>query len=82
MASFNSSPVEMVCLYLLFKVIFIPFYSMATLYLSNLGPDPDKRKVDKEFSHYGSVQSVWLSRPPYGYGFVEFKHTRDGMSAW
>lgn len=54
---------------------------MATLYLSNLGPDPDKRKVDKEFSYYGTVQSVWLSRPPYGYGFVEFKHVRDGMSA-
>ena len=55
------------------------FYSMATLYLSNLGADPDKRKVEKEFAYYGTVRSVWLSKPPYGYGFVEFKHTRDGM---
>lgn len=54
------------------------FYSMATLYLSNLGADPDKRKVEKEFAYYGTVRSVWLSKPPYGYGFVEFKHTRDG----
>ena len=51
---------------------------MATLYLSNLGADPNKRKVEKEFSYYGTVLSVWLSKPPYGYGFVEFKHTRDG----
>ena len=51
---------------------------MATLYLSNLGADPDKRKVEKEFAYYGTVRSVWLSKPPYGYGFVEFKHTRDG----
>lgn len=51
---------------------------MATLYLSNLGADPDKRKVEKEFAYYGTVRSVWLSKPPYGYGFVEFKHMRDG----
>ena len=51
---------------------------MATLYLANLGADPDKRKIEKEFSYFGSVRSVWLSRPPYGYGFVEMKHYRDG----
>lgn len=56
----------------------VTYYSMSTLYLANLGADPDKRRVEKEFSYYGTVRSVWLSRPPYGYGFVEFKHSSDG----
>lgn len=53
--------------------------STTRLYLAGLGPDPDKRQVEKEFSYYGRLDDVWLSKPPFGYGFVQFKSSRDGM---
>ena len=52
--------------------------STTRLYLAGLGPDPDKRQVEKEFSYYGRLDDVWLSKPPFGYGFVQFKSSRDG----
>lgn len=54
---------------------------MARIHVGGLGPDPDKRKVEKEFEYYGDLLDVWLSRPPFGYGFVEYKSTRDAEDA-
>ena len=52
--------------------------SKRRLYLSGLGPKPDKRQVEKEFSNYGRLDDVWLGKPPFGYGFVQFKSSSDG----
>jgi len=54
---------------------------MARIHVGGLGPDPDKRKVENEFEYYGDLLDVWLSRPPFGYGFVEYKSTRDAEDA-
>ena len=50
----------------------------ARLYLAGLGPSPDKRQVEREFKYYGDIEDVWLSKPPYGYGFIQYRSSRDG----
>ena len=52
--------------------------SMARVHVGGLGPDPDKHHVEREFSHYGELRDIWLSKPPYGYAFIEFRSSRDG----
>ena len=51
---------------------------MPRLYIAGLGPDPDRRKVEKEFQYYGELDEVWLSKRPFGYAFIEFIRSRDG----
>ena len=51
---------------------------MPRLYIAGLGPDPDRRKVEKEFQYYGELDEVWLSKRPFGYAFIEYIRSRDG----
>ena len=51
---------------------------MPRLHISGLGPDPDRRKVEREFEYFGDLDEVWLSKRPFGYAFIEFRSSRDG----
>merc|ERR1711931_387793 len=51
-------------------------------YIGNLGSDPPSTtEVEKEFSYYGKLQSVWIARRPPGFAYVEFEDGRDARDA-
>ena len=52
------------------------------VYIGNLGSDPPSTtEVEKEFSYYGKLQSVWIARRPPGFAYVEFEDSRDARDA-
>merc|ERR1711917_119984 len=54
----------------------------AKVYIGNLGGDPPSTtEVEKEFSYYGKLQSVWIARRPPGFAYVEFEDGRDARDA-
>merc|ERR1711953_422171 len=54
----------------------------AKVYIGNLGSDPPSTtEVEKEFSYYGKLQSVWIARRPPGFAYVEFEAGRDARDA-
>merc|ERR1712063_18843 len=54
----------------------------AKVYIGNLGSDPPSTtEVEKEFSYYGKLQSVWTARRPPGFAYVEFEDGRDARDA-
>merc|ERR1711937_1125336 len=54
----------------------------AKVYIGNLGSDPPSTtEVEKEFSYYGKLQSVWIARRPPGFAYVEFEDSRDARDA-
>merc|ERR1712176_840663 len=54
----------------------------AKVYIGNLGSDPPSTtEVEKEFSYYGKLQSVWIARRPPGFAYVEFEEGRDARDA-
>merc|ERR1711962_80635 len=54
----------------------------AKVYIGNLGSDPPSTtEVEKEFSYYGKLQSVWIARRPPGFAYVEFEDARDARDA-
>ena len=42
---------------------------------------PSTTEVEKEFSYYGKLQSVWIARRPPGFAYVEFEDSRDARDA-
>merc|ERR1712212_1033583 len=54
----------------------------AKVYIGNLGSDPPSTtEVEKEFSYYGKLSSVWIARRPPGFAYVEFEDARDARDA-
>merc|ERR1711915_4958 len=50
----------------------------AKVYIGNLGSDPPSTtEVEKEFSYYGKLSSVWIARRPPGFAYVEYEDARD-----
>ncbi|CAF1544186.1 unnamed protein product [Rotaria sp. Silwood1] len=52
-----------------------------TVFLGDLSRDATKEEVEKTFSYYGKLRNVWLSRSPWGYGFIDFEDQRDAADA-
>ncbi|CAF4266785.1 unnamed protein product [Rotaria sp. Silwood2] len=52
-----------------------------TVFLGDLSRDATKDDVEKTFSYYGKLRNVWLSRSPWGYGFIDFEDQRDAADA-
>ncbi|CAM4777167.1 unnamed protein product [Rotaria magnacalcarata] len=52
-----------------------------TVFLGDLSRDATKEEVEKAFSYYGKLRNVWLSRSPWGYGFIDFEDQRDAADA-
>ncbi|XP_075921468.1 serine/arginine-rich splicing factor 3 isoform X4 [Petromyzon marinus] len=51
------------------------------VYVGNLGNNGNKAELERSFSYYGPLRSVWVARAPPGFAFVEFEDPRDAGDA-
>ena len=51
------------------------------IYVGDLARDTTERDLERAFSYYGKLRSVWVARNPAGFGFVEYDDTRDAEDA-
>jgi len=51
------------------------------VYVGNLGDYGDKSELDRAFSKYGPVRSVWVAQRPTGFAFIEMEDARDAEDA-
>ena len=47
------------------------------IYVGNLPRDASEKELERAFSYYGPLKSVWVARNPSGFAFVEFDDSRD-----
>ncbi len=50
--------------------------SITTVYVGDLNDTVTKSQLDREFSKFGQLKDVWISKNPIGYAFVYF-YSRD-----
>ncbi|TTA54963.1 Serine/arginine-rich splicing factor 7 [Bagarius yarrelli] len=55
----------------------ICFVVEAKVYVGNLGTGAGKGELERAFSYYGPLRTVWIARNPPGFAFVEFEDPRD-----
>lgn len=48
----------------------------AKVYVGDLGSSASKQDLERSFSYYGELRSVWVARNPPGFAFVEFEDER------
>ena len=51
------------------------------VYVGDLGSGGSKYELEREFSKYGHLVSVWVARNPPGFAFIEFEDPRDAEDA-
>ncbi|XP_026077849.1 serine/arginine-rich splicing factor 7-like [Carassius auratus] len=51
------------------------------VYVGNLGTGAGKGELERVFSFYGPLRTVWIARNPPGFAFVEFEDPRDAEDA-
>ncbi|XP_060566175.1 serine/arginine-rich splicing factor 7-like isoform X3 [Ruditapes philippinarum] len=51
------------------------------IYVGDLARDCNEKDVERAFSYYGRLRSVWVARNPAGFAFVEFEDPRDAEDA-
>ena len=51
------------------------------VYVGDLSRDATERELERAFSYYGPLKSVWVARNPSGFAFVEFDDPRDADDA-
>lgn len=51
------------------------------IYVGDLPRDASEKEVERAFSYYGPLKSVWVARNPPGFAFVEYEDTRDAEDA-
>lgn len=51
------------------------------MYVGNLGTGAGKGELERAFSYYGPLRTVWIARNPPGFAFVEFEDPRDAEDA-
>ena len=51
------------------------------VYVGGLTRDANKDEIDRTFSHYGKLVSVFVARNPPGFAFIEFEDARDAQDA-
>uniref|UniRef100_A0A8C2Y6Y0 RRM domain-containing protein n=1 Tax=Coturnix japonica TaxID=93934 RepID=A0A8C2Y6Y0_COTJA len=56
-----------------------PLYTK--VYVGNLGTGAGKGELERAFSYYGPLRTVWIARNPPGFAFVEFEDPRDAEDA-
>ena len=47
------------------------------VYVGDLPNDVREDELDKVFRYYGPIRSIWVSRQPAGFAFVEYEDNRD-----
>lgn len=51
------------------------------IYVGDLPRETSEKEVERAFSYYGPLKSVWVARNPPGFAFVEFEDSRDAEDA-
>lgn len=51
------------------------------IYVGDLARDTNEKDIERAFSYYGRLRSVWVARNPAGFAFVEFEDPRDAEDA-
>ena len=51
------------------------------VYVGDLPRDATEDELDKVFNYYGPIRSIWISRNPEGFAFVEFEDGRDAVDS-
>ena len=51
------------------------------IYVGDLPRDASEKELERAFSYYGPLRSVWVARNPAGFAFVEFEDPRDAEDA-
>ena len=51
------------------------------VYVGDLQRDTTEKDIERAFSYYGPLKSVWVARNPSGFAFVEFEDSRDAEDA-
>lgn len=51
------------------------------VYVGDLGNGAAKGELERAFSYYGPLRSVWVARNPPGFAFVEYEDSRDAEDA-
>lgn len=51
------------------------------MYVGDLGNGAAKGELERAFSYYGPLRSVWVARNPPGFAFVEYEDSRDAEDA-
>ncbi|XP_013889780.1 serine and arginine rich splicing factor 7a [Austrofundulus limnaeus] len=51
------------------------------VYVGDLGNGAAKGELERAFSYYGPLRTVWVARNPPGFAFVEFEDPRDAEDA-
>ena len=51
------------------------------VYIGDLPRDASEKEIERAFSYYGTLRSVWVARNPPGFAFVEFEDRRDADDA-
>lgn len=51
------------------------------IYVGDLPRDASEKDIERAFSYYGPLKSVWVARNPPGFAFVEFDDRRDAEDA-
>ena len=57
------------------------FPAETKVYVGNLGTGAGKGELERAFSYYGPLRTVWIARNPPGFAFVEFEDPRDAEDA-
>ena len=51
------------------------------IYVGDLPRDASEKELEKAFTYYGPLKSVWVARNPPGFAFIEFEDVRDAEDA-
>ena len=51
------------------------------VYVGDISRDMTERDLERAFSDYGSIRSVWVATDPPGFAFVQFDDERDALDA-
>lgn len=51
------------------------------LYVGDLAKETTEKDLERAFSYYGGLRSVWVARNPAGFGFVVYEDKRDAEDA-
>ncbi|KAH0622822.1 hypothetical protein JD844_025536 [Phrynosoma platyrhinos] len=60
---------------------FVFLLAETKVYVGNLGTGAGKGELERAFSYYGPLRTVWIARNPPGFAFVEFEDPRDAEDA-
>jgi len=51
------------------------------VYVGDLPRDATEKEIERAFTYYGPLKSVWVARNPAGFAFVEYEDERDAEDA-